>query len=109
MRVIIKLDADDMEVAQEIAEFVESSLEETELGDYVTGVFWANDPLEAFDRIVVYNDPERHLLHLAGPNPGTPFTACGLDAALFDLRREAGPLSRAGIWCAECLKKQVPE
>lgn len=54
------------------------------------------------ETIAVYHDSDRNLLHLQGPNPGTPYTACGLDAAL--LRKEERSITLAGIWCTKCMR-----
>lgn len=48
----------------------------------------------------VYKDGS--LLHLQGANPGTPYTACGLDAGLMTLKIH--PPSHAGIWCTACMQ-----
>ncbi len=50
--------------------------------------------------MLVYKDSG--LLHLPGPNPGTPYTRCGLDAGT--MKREARPVTWAGMWCSECMK-----
>lgn len=48
---------------------------------------------------------ERGLLHRPGPNPGTPFTVCGLDAG--GMVREERPDDHAGIWCQACWRAEV--
>jgi hypothetical protein len=52
------------------------------------------------ETMVVYK--ERDLLHLPGPNPGTPYTACGLDAGMFSRREH--PVTNAALWCSECMR-----
>lgn len=48
----------------------------------------------------VYRDG--HLLHFPGPNPGTPYTECGLDAGT--MVREVHPPMNAAIWCTRCME-----
>ncbi len=50
--------------------------------------------------VLVYKDA--NLLHLPGPNPGTSYTRCGLDAGAME--REERPVTWAGVWCTECMK-----
>lgn len=49
----------------------------------------------------VYRD-ERGTNHLPGPNPGTPYTLCMLDAGLM-IRYYHNP-DYAGKWCSDCYK-----
>lgn len=48
----------------------------------------------------VYRDGS--LCHLPGANPGTPYTACGLDAGA--MMREDRPITWAALWCTACMK-----
>lgn len=48
----------------------------------------------------VYRDGP--LTHLLGPNPGTPYTMCGLDAGAMELRLH--PPDIAAIWCTACMQ-----
>ncbi len=48
----------------------------------------------------VYDDGR--LLHFPGPNPGTPYTSCGVDAGA--MRRAERPITWAGVWCTECMR-----
>ena len=52
------------------------------------------------DIVTVYADG--HVLHIAGPNPGTPYTQCGLDAGA--MLRKQRPIEWAGFWCAPCVE-----
>lgn len=45
------------------------------------------------------------LLHLPGPNPGTPYTICGLDAGLMQWQER--PITWAGMWCTACMQGAV--
>lgn len=47
------------------------------------------------------------LNHLPGPNPGTPYTACGLDAGL--MRSVMIPEDHAGVWCNACIAAEIFE
>lgn len=42
------------------------------------------------------------LNHLPGPNPGTPYTRCGIDAGLMEVRKH--PTYAAAVWCSDCLQ-----
>jgi hypothetical protein len=50
----------------------------------------------------VYRD-QHGVNHLPGPRPGTPYTACGVDAGAMTLRYH-DPLW-AGVWCTDCLRE----
>lgn len=47
------------------------------------------------------------LLHLAGPNPGTLYTRCGVDAGLMNRTQVEDDV--CGTWCAACLMKDAAE
>lgn len=51
-------------------------------------------------------DTGGRLLHQPGPTPGTPYTACGLDAA--DMAYVYRPTNWAGAWCTACLARAKP-
>lgn len=51
--------------------------------------------------IEVYRESGRGLLHLIGANPGTPYTACGVDADAME--RQVRPINDAGVWCRSCM------
>jgi len=55
------------------------------------------------ETMTVYKDGS--LFHFPGPNPGTPYTSCGLDAGMFSRREH--PINAAGIWCSECMRAMI--
>lgn len=52
------------------------------------------------ETMLVYREKGKN--HLPGPNPGTPYTACGLDAGVFV--RTDWPITNASIWCSNCMR-----
>lgn len=63
-----------------------------------------NTPIIPDDEsFLIYRDDERHVNHLPGPNPGTPYTKCGLDAGAMAKRDH--PVYAAAVWCTDCFRE----
>lgn len=55
------------------------------------------------ETMLCYVENGRH--HLPGPNPGTPYTLCGLDAGA--MKRDEHPISHAALWCSDCFRAKL--
>lgn len=55
------------------------------------------------ETMLCYVEGSKH--HLPGPNPGTPYTVCGLDAGA--MQRDEHPITHAALWCSDCMRAHL--
>lgn len=53
----------------------------------------------------VYKNAHSELLHFPDYDADTPSTVCGIDAMI--MIKERHPVSYAGVWCTECIRRFV--